>query len=206
MKIHALRPARAACAATAFARLPVDAHPMVSSPKAAAALIAAATTRSLKESDGWDTVSFFTHTRDAEAPCERRGIDQRREPRVERQHRIAVERQPLLVTPKRRRPPGDGLAVRQRASRLVHGLERPEALLADGGRGGGALGAAATAAERPGGERRGSDGSRHVSLNKKTRATTAAGGRFLAPCLTWRQYAANHHESSIVCLRITDDL
>src|SRR6185437_16252381 len=34
--------------------------------------------------------------------------------------------------------------------------------------------------------------------NKKTRATTAAGGRFLAPCLTWRQYAANHHESSIV--------
>src|SRR5438876_10142316 len=22
----------------------------------------------------------------------------------------------------------------------------------------------------------------------------AAGGRFLAPCLTWRQYAANHHE------------
>src|SRR5256885_12132377 len=63
MKIHALRPARAACAATAFARLPVDAQPMVSSPKAAAALIAAATTRSLKESDGWDTVSFFTHTR-----------------------------------------------------------------------------------------------------------------------------------------------
>src|SRR2546427_8494822 len=63
MKIHAFRPARAACAATAFARLPVDAQPMVSSPKAAAALIAAATTRSLKESDGWDTVSFFTHTR-----------------------------------------------------------------------------------------------------------------------------------------------
>src|SRR3989442_6167737 len=58
MKIHALRPARAACAATAFARLPVDAQPMVSSPKAAAALIAAATTRSLKESDGWDTVSW----------------------------------------------------------------------------------------------------------------------------------------------------
>src|SRR2546425_9617465 len=63
MKIHAFRPARAACAATAFARLPVDAQPMVSSPKAAAALMAAATTRSLKESDGWDTVSFFTHTR-----------------------------------------------------------------------------------------------------------------------------------------------
>src|SRR5713101_1166043 len=122
MKIHALRPARAACAATAFARLPVDAQPMVSSPKAAAALIAAATTRSLKES---------------------------------------------------------------------------------GGRDGGARGPTAPAAERPGGERRGSDGSRHVSLNKKTRATTAAGGRFLAPCLTWRQYAANHHESSIVDLNNT---
>jgi len=26
----------------------------------------------------------------------------------------------------------------------------------------------------------------------------AAGGRFLALCLTWRQYAANHHETSII--------
>src|SRR2546429_9924386 len=68
-KIHALSPARAACAATAFARLPVDAQPIVSSPNAAAALIAAATPRSLKESDGGDTVSFFTHTR---APPKRR--------------------------------------------------------------------------------------------------------------------------------------
>jgi len=33
-----------------------------------------------------------------------------------------------------------------------------------------------------------------VNLNKKTRATTAAGDRFLAPCLTWRQYAAKHHD------------
>src|SRR2546422_903557 len=34
-----------------------------------------------------------------------------------------------------------------------------------------------------------------VSLkNRKARAMRAAGGRFLAPCLTWRQYAANHHE------------
>ena len=36
---------------------------MVSRPNAAAALMAAATTRSLKDKDGWDTVSFFTHTR-----------------------------------------------------------------------------------------------------------------------------------------------
>jgi hypothetical protein len=52
MKIHALRPARAAWAATAFARLPVDAQPIVSSPNAAAALMAVATTRSLKDSEG----------------------------------------------------------------------------------------------------------------------------------------------------------
>src|SRR5438477_262912 len=63
MKIHALSPARAACAATAFARFPVEAHPTVSIPKAAAALSAAATTLSLKEREGWQTVSFFTQTR-----------------------------------------------------------------------------------------------------------------------------------------------
>src|SRR6266436_2368333 len=62
MKIHALRPARAACAATALAKLPVDAQPIVSSPKAAAALIAVATTRSLKDSDGCETASFLTQT------------------------------------------------------------------------------------------------------------------------------------------------
>src|SRR5437016_113388 len=104
MKIHALSPARAACAATAFARLPVEAQPMVSSPKAAAALIAAAA-RSVP------------------------------------------------------RP-------RQRSGRAVSGGEAMVAGIS--------------------------------SLNKKTRATTAAGGRFLAPCLTWRQYAAKHHESSII--------
>src|SRR5580692_8811916 len=63
MKIQAGIPARAACAPTAFARLPVDAQPKVSRPKAVAALIAAATTRSLKESVGCDTLSFFTHAR-----------------------------------------------------------------------------------------------------------------------------------------------
>ena len=41
----------------------MDAHPTVSSPKAAAALSAAATTRSLKESEGCETVSFFTQAR-----------------------------------------------------------------------------------------------------------------------------------------------
>src|SRR2546425_4692347 len=63
MKIHALSPARAAWAATAFARLPVEAQPTVSSPNAAAALTPTATTRSLNDSDGWLTVSFFTQAR-----------------------------------------------------------------------------------------------------------------------------------------------
>src|SRR5437667_340497 len=53
MKIHALSPARAACAATAFARLPVEAQPMVSSPKAAAALIAAAAAAERPGGERW---------------------------------------------------------------------------------------------------------------------------------------------------------
>src|SRR5437762_12529190 len=63
MKIQALRPARAACAATAFARLPVEAQPIVSRPNAAAALIAVATTRSLNDNDGCETASFLIHAR-----------------------------------------------------------------------------------------------------------------------------------------------
>src|SRR5437899_3140506 len=47
MKTHALRPARAACAATAFARLPVEAQPIVSSPKAAAAVAVCRTAQGL---------------------------------------------------------------------------------------------------------------------------------------------------------------
>src|ERR1035437_502268 len=63
MKIHDSSPARAAWAATAFARLPVEAHPIVVSPNACAALIAVVTTRSLNESVGCATESFFTHAR-----------------------------------------------------------------------------------------------------------------------------------------------
>ena len=63
MKIQAGRPARAAWAATALARLPVDAQPTVSRPRPSAALSALATTRSLKLSEGWLTASFLTHTR-----------------------------------------------------------------------------------------------------------------------------------------------
>src|SRR5207249_2574493 len=44
-------------------------------------------------------VVLHPHPRHAEAPCERRSVDQRREPGVERPYRIAVERQPFLVAP-----------------------------------------------------------------------------------------------------------
>ena len=45
-------PARAAAAATAFARLPVEAHAIVPRPRRRAALCATATTRSLNECVG----------------------------------------------------------------------------------------------------------------------------------------------------------
>ena len=63
MKIQAGSPARAAWAATALARLPVDAQPTVSRPSARAALSADATTRSLNESEGWETASFLSQRR-----------------------------------------------------------------------------------------------------------------------------------------------
>jgi hypothetical protein len=52
MKIHASRPACAACAATAFARLPVEAQPTAERPNSIALFTAIATTRSLKERVG----------------------------------------------------------------------------------------------------------------------------------------------------------
>src|SRR5260370_39307313 len=63
MKIQDSRPARAAWAATAFARFPVDAQPTVRIPSATAALSAVATTRSLNEREGCETASFFTQSR-----------------------------------------------------------------------------------------------------------------------------------------------
>src|SRR6266704_2295580 len=40
---------------------------------------------------------------------------------------------------------------------------------------------------------------------KKPGQREAAGDRFLAPCLTWRQYAANHHEASVVSRKISGE-
>src|SRR5208337_3566786 len=62
MKIHALSPSRAAWAATALARFPVEEQDTVSNPKAFACEIATATTRSLKLSVGRQTASFLRYT------------------------------------------------------------------------------------------------------------------------------------------------
>ena len=73
MNTHATRPARAACAATALARLPVDAQPIVVRPRACAALIAVATTRSLNDRLGCDTLSFLIHARATPSRAAKRG-------------------------------------------------------------------------------------------------------------------------------------
>src|SRR5690349_24879203 len=90
----------------------------------------------------------------AEPPCQRGRVDERSETRIERQRRLAVEWQPFPVAPQGGRPAGDGLAVGERALRIVHGIERAETLRADGHGGGCALGPAMAAPERPCGERR----------------------------------------------------
>src|SRR4029077_3473001 len=63
IKIHAFKPSRADCAATEFARLPVDEHATVSNPKLRAFASATATTRSLKLKVGRQTASFLTKSR-----------------------------------------------------------------------------------------------------------------------------------------------
>src|SRR5579863_8574026 len=60
MNTQASKPCCVAWAATAFARFPVEEQPTVSNPKRRAEARAVATTRSLNESEGKQTASFFT--------------------------------------------------------------------------------------------------------------------------------------------------
>src|SRR5260370_15646665 len=62
MKMYDLSLPSAACAATEFARLPVEAHATVSKPNSRAFVTATETTRSLKDHVGWQTESFLIHT------------------------------------------------------------------------------------------------------------------------------------------------
>src|SRR5258705_9471936 len=59
MNTQASSPCCVACAATAFARLPVELQPTVWKPKRRAAASAVATTRSLKENERKQTASFL---------------------------------------------------------------------------------------------------------------------------------------------------
>src|SRR5579864_854163 len=61
INIHAFSPSRAAWAATALARFPVEEHDSVSNPKAFACDSATATTRSLKLNVGKQTASFLMY-------------------------------------------------------------------------------------------------------------------------------------------------
>src|SRR5438270_4779515 len=61
IKMHAVNPARAACAATALARLPVEEQLTTSNPKFLAYVSATATTRSLKLRVGKHTASFLRY-------------------------------------------------------------------------------------------------------------------------------------------------
>ena len=66
-------PRRAACAATALARLPVEEQPTVSKPKLRALASATETTRSLKLSVGRQTASFLIEIAGADALAARCG-------------------------------------------------------------------------------------------------------------------------------------
>src|SRR3990172_12637113 len=61
IKTKHLNPACAAWAETELARFPVEAHATVSKPNSLARVSATATTRSLKDSVGWFTVSFLRY-------------------------------------------------------------------------------------------------------------------------------------------------
>src|ERR1700722_6419497 len=62
MNTQASKPCCVAWAATALARFPVEEQPTVSKPNRRAAASAVATTRSLKDSEGKHTASFFTYS------------------------------------------------------------------------------------------------------------------------------------------------
>src|SRR3982750_4204122 len=131
MNTHASSPARAACAETALARLPVDAQPIVVRPSACAALIAVATTRSLNERLGWETLSFLIQARATPITRASRGASTRGvKPVSSESAGPPPDRQPLEIPPHRRRARGDRRAIGKRSLRRINGIEWPEAVLA----------------------------------------------------------------------------
>src|SRR2546429_9561375 len=118
----------------------------------------------------------------AEAPRQRGCVDERGEPGVEGELRLAVEREPFPVAPQGGRPAGDRLSGGERTPRLVYRVEGPETLLADRDRSGGALGPAVAAAKRPPGERGRSDEAlRHTRTPTKNPGNDTRGGPLFWP-------------------------
>src|SRR5712692_9156165 len=125
---NARRPLRAAAAATAPARLPVDAHAIVSRPSSSARASATDTGRSLNDSVGL-RVSSFRYKRSMPSATEALGFDKRR-PAHRPMRRRSCDRQQWRVAPERRRSALDVGAQRLRLEyiQVVLRLDRPEAL------------------------------------------------------------------------------
>jgi hypothetical protein len=95
-------------------------------------LIAVVTTRSLNDSVGNDTASFFTHTRATRSASASAGTSMSGVHPVSREEdRRALERQPSWYRHNDRGPLLDRLAARQRTRLRIEWLERAEALFAD---------------------------------------------------------------------------
>ena len=163
---------------------------------------------------------------DAQPPRQGRGLDQRSHPGVERESRIyPTQWQELAVAPERVIPAGDGRAVWDRALRGVDRLERAQALVADGHWGQDRIARHTPQCSRgePGGPHP-LDRGRRCGAGERLTVGAAGIGIILPPatpevwwpgpkgsarcqkdtrdarpfsnCLTWLQYAANHHGSS----------
>ena len=106
------KPACAACAATEFARLPVDAHAAVLNPNSSAFESATDVTRSLNEFVGFTRVVLDPQLTEAELGGEPVGADERREAGTEVHRRVPLHRQQVRVPPEAERPGGDLLPSR----------------------------------------------------------------------------------------------
>ena len=130
-------PACAACAATALARLPVDAHAATLKPNSSAFDSATDVDAVLERVRRVDRVVLDPHLAESELGREAVGPHERREAGTEVDGRVAVGGKQVVVAPDRERPGRDLLAAGRRGDRLVvvgH-LERAEAPLAGEDRG-----------------------------------------------------------------------
>src|SRR5687767_4353856 len=70
---------------------------------------------------------------DAESLSQAWCLHERGEARVERQRRLSIEREPFAIAPERPCASRDRCTIRKRAMLVVNDVERPQAMLANGG-------------------------------------------------------------------------